>query len=49
LLTASRDPKLPFETLRAITTMPAVSVPHEQIDNARRKARKAAEDVEPIE
>jgi beta-galactosidase/beta-glucuronidase len=48
LLTAGREPKLPFETLREITTMPAASVPHEQIDNARRKARKAAEDVEPI-
>jgi beta-galactosidase/beta-glucuronidase len=49
LLTASRSPKLPFETLREITTMPAASVPHEQIDNARKLARKAAEDSEPID
>ena len=49
LLTAAREPKLPFETLRDITTMPAASVPHEQIDNARKKARKAAEDAEPID
>ena len=49
LLSASREPKLPVETLREITTMPAVSVPHEQIDKARRKARMAAEDIEPIE
>ncbi len=49
LLTEDRAPKLPFETLRDIMTMPAASVPHEQIDNARRKARQAAEDAEPID
>jgi hypothetical protein len=49
LLTAGREPKLPFKTLREITTLPAASVPHEQIDNARRKARQAADDVEPID
>ena len=48
LLTASRDPKLPFETLHDITTLPAAAVPHEQIDNARKMARAAAQDVEPI-
>jgi beta-galactosidase/beta-glucuronidase len=42
LLTENREPKLPFETLRDIMTMPAASVPHEQIDAARRRARKAA-------
>ena len=49
LLTAAREPKLPFATLRDITTMPAAAVPHEQIDNARRKARDAARDSAPIE
>lgn len=48
LLNAAREPKLPFETLREITTLPAASVPHEQIDDARKKARAAAQDVEPI-
>ncbi|WP_108398350.1 glycoside hydrolase family 2 protein [Devosia submarina] len=42
LLTESREPKLPFETLREITTKPSAGLPHEQIDNARRLARKAA-------
>ncbi|HEV7344469.1 MAG TPA: glycoside hydrolase family 2 TIM barrel-domain containing protein [Devosia sp.] len=49
LLTADRAPKLPFETLRDITTIAAASVPHEQIDSARRKARRAAEDPSPID
>ncbi|MHA6732015.1 glycoside hydrolase family 2 protein [Devosia sp. A369] len=49
LLTAGREPKLPFETLRDITMLPAASVPHEQIDNARRKARAAAKDGSPID
>lgn len=48
LLTAAREPKLPLETLREITTMAAASIPHEQIDDARRKARKAADDAEPL-
>jgi beta-galactosidase/beta-glucuronidase len=42
MLTADRKPKLPFETLREITTLPARSMPHEQVENARRVARKAA-------
>ena len=49
LLTEGREPKLPFKTLREITTLPAASVPHEQVDNARRKARLAAADAEPID
>lgn len=49
LLTEDRQPKLPFETLRDITTMPAAALPHEQIDNARRKAREAASDASPID
>lgn len=49
LLTEGRQPKLPFETLRDITTMPAAALPHEQIDNARRLARKAAEDDSPVD
>ena len=49
LLTAGREPKLPFKTLRDITTLPAASVPHEQVYNARRKARQAADDAEPID
>ncbi|QQR38653.1 glycoside hydrolase family 2 protein [Devosia rhizoryzae] len=48
LLTAAREPKLPLETLRDITTLAAASVPHEQIDSARKKARAAAQDAEPI-
>lgn len=42
LLTEAREPKLPFETLREITTMPAAGFPHEAVDHARRVARKAA-------
>lgn len=42
LLTAGRVPKLPLETIRDITTLPAASMPHEQVDHARRAARKAA-------
>jgi hypothetical protein len=42
LLTASREPKLPVESIREITTLPAASVPHERIDRARQVARKAA-------
>ncbi|WP_200883997.1 sugar-binding domain-containing protein [Rhizobium sp. YS-1r] len=42
LLTAARVPKLPLETIRDITTMPAAIMPQEKVDNARRVARKAA-------
>lgn len=42
LLTAARVPKLPLETIRDITTMPAAIMPQEKVDNARRQARKAA-------
>jgi len=49
LLTAAREPKLPFATFHDITTLPAASLPHEQIDNARRKARLAAQDPTPID
>jgi beta-galactosidase/beta-glucuronidase len=49
LLTAGREPKLPFATFHDITTLPAASLPHEQIDNARRKARLAAQDSSPID
>ncbi|MBW4655949.1 MAG: glycoside hydrolase family 2 [Kaiparowitsia implicata GSE-PSE-MK54-09C] len=49
LLTEHREPKLPFKTLQDIMSMPAASLPHEQIDNARRRARQAAEDPSPID
>jgi beta-galactosidase/beta-glucuronidase len=49
LLTAAREPKLPFETIHAILTQPAASVPYEQIDAARQVARAAAGATEPIE
>lgn len=42
LLTEDRQPKLPFDTIHEITTLPAAATPHEQIDHARRRARKAA-------
>lgn len=42
LLTEDRQPKLPFQTISEITTLPAAATPHEQIDHARRRAHKAA-------
>lgn len=49
LLTEGRAPKLPFETLRDITNMPAAALPHEQIESARKKARHAAMDPDAID
>jgi len=44
LLTEGREPKLPLEILRAITTRPAAGMPHEHLEQVRRPERKAAEE-----
>lgn len=42
LLTENREPKLPLEVVRDIVRQPSRAIPHELVDEQRRRARSAA-------